>query len=245
MKRYLFVAAIVVVGAFAFFLYRALRPGPFESGTPISATSAIDGRIAFIGNDFVLHPLSQGWILKTFWNVKPTDYSIETIDGRRALHCQTANSASILARSSMLSIADFPLLSWEWKIEKPLASDKDEATPAGDDHPARIFLLFESSDGERKSAEIIWSNTRFQPGDYIVIDGYHHLVANGLDENVGVWHQQEVDLRQLYSTLSDHLNGAKLTALGFFCDSDNTGGSTSAYFYNVALQRAGATANEK
>ena len=34
----------------------------------------------------------------------------------------------------------YPALSWNWFIEQPIASEIDELTVAGDDHPARLYL---------------------------------------------------------------------------------------------------------
>lgn len=228
--------AILAIGS-GLYAYRALRADPFKSGPALTTAAAQNGEIALLDADFSTKPLSQGWGHRTFWGITPTDYAIKTIDSRQALHCATDNAGSILARHTSISIADFPTMAWEWKVETPLASTIDEETPEGDDHPARFFLGFESQDGTQSHAEIIWSNQRFASGDYKIINGFHHLVANGLQKNVGVWHQQEVDLMALYRKLSGRNDAPMLTVLGFFCDSDNTGGRTSAYFNDIKLKK--------
>ena len=237
-RNVFFFAAALIVLLIAFLSFRILRTDPFNTGTPLTANDSESGRIILLDKEFVTQPLSDGWAHRTFFNVTPTVYSIQMNDERRSLHCRTDNSGSILARNMQVNLEEFPILNWEWKIEKPLTGVIDEQSSAGDDHPARLFLRFSNNTGATKSAEIIWSNTRFKPGDYKIIDGFYHLVANGLNENAGVWHQEVVDLEKLYQKISNGNNNDKpiLTVLGFFCDSDNTGGSSSAYFHNVGLQ---------
>lgn len=232
----LFLFAIAIVLAAAFVGYKVLRPDQFDTGTPLVKQDAKQGRITLVGDKLALDDLPAGWVHRTFWNVTPTHYALINIDERRALHCTTNNSGSILARDTSINLAEYPILRWEWKIDKPLVSDLDEETSEGDDHPARFFVRFQNGEGVNSAAEIIWSNVRFKPGDTKIIHGFHHLVVNGLPENVGTWHQQSVDLEALYRKLPNSGADPTLTVLGFFCDSDNTGGSTSAYFSDVRLE---------
>lgn len=229
----LIMGAAVIMAA-AFVIFNMFSSKGFDTGYPLLADAAIDGRIALVDGDLSTEDLPDGWVHRTFWNVTPTEYNSTEIDGRAALHCATDNSGSILVRDVSIPLADFPILNWEWMIDKPLISDIDEETEEGDDHPARFFVMFKGE--ETAAAEIIWSNTRFAPDDYKVINGFHHLVVNGLNENVGIWHEQTVDLEALYRKISGKTDNPEIAVLGFFCDSDNTGGNTSAYFNDVRLE---------
>lgn len=225
----------VLMGA-GYWAYGWWRGNVFNTGSPLVAAAAQNGHIDLIDGELDVDDLPVGWVHRTFWNVTPTDYKLVDIDARNALHCATDNSGSILARDVSIKLSDFPLLKWQWKIEKPLVSDLDEESQDGDDHPARFFVMFKDADGSRRAAEIIWSNKRFKAGDYKIIHGFYHLVANGLDENIGIWHDETVDLINLYRKLGGTDAQVDLGLLGFFCDSDNTGGSTSAYFSDVRLE---------
>ncbi len=68
-------------------------------------------------------------------------------DGRAAIRLSTNDSASMLFRWVDVDLERYPVLSWNWFVEQPIASEKDEMTVAGDDHPARLYLSFESSSG--------------------------------------------------------------------------------------------------
>lgn len=231
----IFVAAtILTMGLYGGYKYY-YRLHVFDSATPLLASSAVNGRVNLIDGALDVNNLPKGWKHRTFFNVTPTDYKLVEIDDKNAMHCATDNSGSILARDVAIKLSDFPTLNWQWKIDKPLESDLDEETHEGDDHPARFFVVFEGDDGARNAAEIIWSNKRFKPGDYKIIGSFYHLVANGLNENIGIWHDQSVDLQALYKNIGGKSANPKLKSLGFFCDTDNTGASTSAYFADVHL----------
>lgn len=131
-------------------------------------------------------------------------------------------------------LAELSTLSWRWRVDQPIESDLDEASEGGDDHPLRFYLQFANEAGEGRSAEIIWSNQKYAPGEYKVIGSFYHYVANGLDANTRQWHAQTLDLHQLY----DDIGGTgepTLETLGFFCDSDNTGARSDGMFADIIL----------
>lgn len=234
--QHFLIGGAVILGVATFAGFKLLEHKGLDTGAPLLPSTAKGGQITLVDETLATDKLPAGWVHRTFWRITPTDYSMVEVDGRSALHCTTDNSGSILMRDTAIPLADFPTLSWAWKIDKPLVSDIDEETRKGDDHPARFFVVFEGSDESFTAVELIWSNRRFAPGDYKIIGGFHHLVVNGLDENIGIWHEQTVDLEALYLDLSGQTDNAEIAVLGFFCDSDNTGGATSAYFSDVRLE---------
>ena len=230
MTRVLILLAIAVAGAAAYWM---TRPFSYETGAPLEART---GPVAlFDGLDRLdTAALPEGWLHRTFFRVPPTEYDLTESDGSTALRCRTRGSASILARDTRIALADLPILSWRWKVTQPIESDLDEATEEGDDHPLRFYLRFENEQGETRSAEVIWSNRKFAPGEYKIIGSFYHYVANGRAENVGRWHDQRLDLRMLYSDIGG-TGTPTLTALGFFCDSDNTGGRSDGLIADIIL----------
>ena len=180
--------------------------------------------------------LPDGWWHRKFWRVPAMELSLVEHAGKPALRCETNGGGSIFARNTDIALADLPILTWDWFIEDPIKSDVDEATEEGDDHPARLFLRFENSEAGSHFVEIIWSNQRFAPGDYKIIGAFPHYVANGLDENIGKWHSQSVDLQEIYREISKRDDAARLKMVAVFCDSDNTGTHSVAYFSDVSLK---------
>jgi hypothetical protein len=227
MKRALSVICVVALAGIA---YWGLRPSPFDSVNPLLS----DGAPVHFLDGLDTESLPDGWVLRTFFRVTPADYQMTQEDGKKVLRCTTDNSASILARDTEIAVSALPILSWRWKVTQPIESDVDEATKAGDDHPVRLFLMFANEAGESRATEIIWSNQKYSPGDYKIIGSFYHYVANGLNQNIGQWHEQSIDLRQLYSEIGG-TGAATLQTFGFFCDSDNTGARSDGLFGDVLL----------
>ncbi|MDX2238942.1 MAG: DUF3047 domain-containing protein, partial [Hyphomonadaceae bacterium] len=158
---------------------------------PAAPLIAADGAAAVVAMDFSapLWPgsLPRGWWHRTFWTRPAMTFGVVTKDGVPALRCATQGSASMLVRWTDIDVTRFPTLTWRWLVERPLASDRDERTREGDDHPVRFFLAFADDDGAARHAEIVWANRAFKRGDWKTIGAFPHYVADGGDENIGRW----------------------------------------------------------
>ncbi|MEO8248850.1 MAG: DUF3047 domain-containing protein [Burkholderiales bacterium] len=184
-----------------------------------------------------LDPLPPGWQHRTFWTRAPMQMSFGVKDGVPAIRLETDASASMLMRAVAIDLQAYPILAWRWLIERPIESDVDERTKAGDDHPARLIISFRTEAGEKRSMEIVWGNKLLGAGDYKFIDGFPHYVANGGAANVGRWHSEQVDLLAIYRHIWKDAAPASVTDIGLFCDSDETGGSTVAWFADVRMKQ--------
>ena len=221
---------VLVIVSLAAGIWWQMRPSVFDTGHPLTS----DGSAIDLLADLDTNELSPGWAHRTFLTVSPADFQMVQDAETPTLQCITNNSASILARDTQIPVAALPTLSWDWKVIQPIESDIDEATKEGDDHPARLFIVFSNENDERKAMEIIWSNRKYAPGDYKIIGDFYHYVANGLNENIGIWHSETVDLQKIYTDIGG-TGTPTLQVLGFFCDSDNTGEQSDALFKNVRL----------
>jgi Protein of unknown function (DUF3047) len=185
---------------------------------------------------FWLDPLPAGWYHRTFWTRWPMQMVFAVKDGVPALRFETRSTASMLFRHVDLDLADYHFLVWRWYIEQPIESPLDEHTREGDDHPARLFLVFRTEAGEERRMEIIWGN-KLKAGDYKYIVGFPHYVADGGDENIRQWRSEQVDLREVYRHIWPDEAPAHLIDIAIFCDSDETHGHTVSYFADVKLRR--------
>jgi hypothetical protein len=192
-----------------------------------------------------LDPLPDGWYHRVFRTSDPMELSFATKSGQPALRLATHGTASMLVRHVEVPIQGYPILAWRWLIERGIRSGADERTSAGDDHPARLTLAFESPDGDRHRTEIIWGN-RLETGEYVhlqfgpsfLFDPFPHYVANGGEANEARWHAEQLDLTVLHRELWGDPVGARLVDIGLFCDSDQTGDRTVTYVADVRLQQA-------
>jgi hypothetical protein len=207
-----------------------------------------DGSPSLVVMDFrqplALDPLPDGWRHRAFFRTDPMQISFVSKEGRPSIRLATHNSGSMLYRFTDLSLDQYPTLGWDWFVEQPIASDVDETTKAGDDHPARLYLKFRSASGETHAMEIIWGNRKLRAGDWKYLESFWsrssfpHYVARGGDENAGRWHDEKVDLRALYRKNWGDPAGASLQEVALFCDTDATGARSVAYFSAVRVTRA-------
>lgn len=192
------------------------------------------------GAPMALDPPPAGWWHRTFWTRNPASYAQVEKDGVPALRVSTDDSASMLVRFVDVDLAAYRSLSWKWFVEKPIDSDIDERSDDGDDHPARFYIAFTNAAGERRALEIIWGNRVLGRGDIKFRGTFPHYVANGGKANIGRWHDENVDLLALFKRFWPDDKPGRITDIAIFCDSDETGGSSIAYFADVRLNRAGA-----
>ena len=227
----------------------ALAAGATACGDSRVNVLVPDGSPSLAVMDFTdpvpIDPLPDGWYHRRFWRHGPMDISFETKEDVAAIRLATQDTASMLFRHTDIPLDLYPTLSWQWYIEKGIDSGIDELTEEGDDHPARFFIVFDTADGEPHRMEIIWGNRVLGAGDYKRIGSFPHYVANGGQANVGRWHQEAVDLAEIYRELWGDPTGARIVDIALFCDSDDTGGETIAYFADVRVTQENPTAREQ
>jgi len=234
--------------SFAMWIFALPAPGLVAcAGDTPAGVLVPDGSASFPVMRFTeplpLDPLPEGWHHRTFLRHPPMDISFVTLEDVPAIRLATRDSASLLIRYVDIGLDTYPVLRWQWFVETPVESGLDERTVEGDDHPARLHLGFESADGDTHALEIIWGNRVLRAGDWKHLEfffglvSFPHYVANGGHENVGRWHRERVDLTQLYRELWGDPAGARMTEVALFCDTDETGSESVAYFAEVAVEK--------
>jgi hypothetical protein len=183
-----------------------------------------------------IDPLTPGWYHYTFFWHPPMTIEFVTHDSIPAIKLSTRDSASMLIRHVAITLTEYPWLSWQWYVEQSIASPLDENTKQGDDHPARLFLVFQTDTGDNRAMEIIWGNT-LTSGQYKYIDGFAHYVARGGKQQAKQWFTENLNLLEIYQTIwSDH-KPVTLMEIGLFCDSDDTNTASVSYFANVRMRK--------
>lgn len=210
----------------------------------LAADGSLDFTLMEFSTPLDLNKLPEGWSHHIFLRHDPMDISFVEKDGRAAIRLATHDTASMLFRQVDILIDRYPILSWEWLIEQGIDVEHDKRSVAGDDHSARLFLRFEDNAGERRSMQIVWGGRQLGPGDrkditYLFgqIGPYRHYVANGGAENVGRWHPERVNLGEIYRDLLGDPAGVRLIEIALFCDTDETGASSIAYFGPIEVHQ--------
>lgn len=144
----------------------------------------------------------QGWSVETFMDRPQTHYQLVNDNGKQVLKASCDNSASGMIWKGTVNLLKTPYLHWRWKIAG-LYPGIDELTKAGDDFPARIYVVT----GSRwlpwtiKSLSYVWSSgsghgahgERYWPSPYTDQARMDALRVGAA--GVGQWQQETRDVR--------------------------------------------------
>jgi hypothetical protein len=232
-----FLALTLVTGYFAF----QTLTSPPPPVNPALAGSEPTVTLMDFASPPTVDPVTPGWWQLGFFTKPKMKISFVEKNAHKALRCETSGSGSIFGRHSEIDLAQFPMLTWSWLIEQPVVAEVPETEWQGDDHPARLLLQFRDSENGEHYFEIIWSNGAFKAGQWKIIGNFHHYVANGGDaktgENTNRWFDEKVNLLDLYRTATSRKDTPHLINIAIFCDTDDTGAKSIAYFSKVALEK--------
>lgn len=172
----------------------------------------------------------NSWQTKIFSG--ETHYAFSTMDGRTALHANSTASASGLFRKVSIELSQTPILHWSWKVDNVLAGT-DERTRAGDDYPARVYVVFSGGAAfwRTRAISYVWSSKQAVNSHWrnaFTANSQMVAVQSG-SERVGQWVDERRDVLADYRRIFGKEPG-KLDAVAIMTDTDNTGTSASAWY---------------
>lgn len=176
----------------------------------------------------------DGWETKKFHG--ETRYTLMDSEGRRVLAAESRASASGLYKKMRIDLAQTPYLYWSWKIEHTFGERVDETTKAGDDYPARVYMVF--SGGvlfwRTQALNYVWASNRPEgsnwPNAYTA--NAHMLAVRSGGARAGQWVHERRDVRADYRRLFGG-DVRYVDAVALMTDTDNTGGMAKAYYGDI------------
>ncbi len=194
-------------------------------------------------NNIVLHfsnpsnsNISDKWQVKKFKGL--TDYSLIKENGVQCIAALSKNSASGLFHEIKYSLADYPFLSWKWRISNIL-SKGDATKKEADDYAARIYVIFPNVLFWRtKVINYIWANKL--PKGKMVVSTYTEndkmiAVQSGAD-NAEKWVSEKRNIYQDYIKAFGH-EPPEVGAIAIMSDTDNTGQEVRAWYGPISLSK--------
>ena len=114
---------------------------------------------------FQENSVPRGWTLRK-WPGQTAGASAQwTIDdGVHAVRLHSKAALTFLEKTVRINISEYPVVSWKWKV-KNILDGIDERTKEGDDHPIRIFFVFEPDAAEQS----LW----FRLKRFVYLDRIH------------------------------------------------------------------------
>lgn len=175
----------------------------------------------------------SGWQTKVFTG--ETRYALESTDGRLALRADSSAAASGLYRKVSVELGKTPILNWSWKIDHVL-TDADERTRAGDDYPARVYVVFSGGLAfwRTRAINYVWSNQQPVGSNWPnAFTGNARMIAveSGADR-AGAWVNEHRDVRADYRRLFGGEPG-NVDAVAIMTDTDNTGAAATAWYGDI------------
>jgi len=165
-----------------------------------------------------------------------TEYSLQEEDGRTVLHALSSASASGLYYEDIeINLAQTPYLNWSWKIGNIL-SGHDERSRAGDDYPARVYVVF--SGGmffwQTRAITYVWSSNQPAGSEWTsAYTGNVKMVAlRGGDAELGQWVGERRDVAADYRRLFGS-EPRRIVAVALMTDTDNTGEFAEAWYGDI------------
>lgn len=175
----------------------------------------------------------SGWQPKEF--AGKTHYVLESNDGKIVLRADSDAAASGLYREMEINLSKTPFLNWSWKVSN-LLTGNDERTRAGDDYPARVYVIFSGgmTFWRTRAINYVWSNTRPIDSHWPnAFTGNARMVAVETgSERVGHWVSMRRDVRADYRRLFGE-EPRRVDAVAIMTDTDNTGATATAWYGDI------------
>ncbi len=173
--------------------------------------------------------LGPGWESKSFQG--ETRYFPAVVDNVPCLKAVADNSASGLFYKIEYDPAAEPILSWSWIVDN-LVSKGDARTKAGDDYPARIYVVFPSLLFWRTRAlNYVWAN-RLPLGQAIPNSFTSNAMMVAVESgpaHLGQWRTYRRNIHEDFRRYFGY-EPPKVGAIAIMTDTDNTGEKASACY---------------
>ena len=200
----------------------------------LTTTALAAGDVRII-DDFE-HGLAPGWTAKSFKG--ETLYRVVAEDGNHVLAADSRDSASGLVYKIDYDPKNWPILTWRWKVEKVLSAG-DAHTKAGDDYPARIYVVFPHWFFPlTKSLNYIWAN-KLPAGDMVpnpfTANAMMIAVESGAAK-AGQWVTERRNIVEDYRRAFGS-DPPMVGAIALMTDTDNTGAAVRAWYDDIRLEK--------
>lgn len=176
----------------------------------------------------------EGWETEKFEG--ETEYRIVEGDGERVLQALSRASASGLLKRQRIDVRAFPYLNWRWKIGNRLPA-RDESEKAGDDYPARVYLIIDGGWRFWKSRAVnyVWARTMDKgsvwPNAFAGKNVMMVAIRDGSDAT-GSWYKEKrnvlEDLQRFVDPDIRYIDGVAIMT-----DSDNTHSSVTSFYGDI------------
>lgn len=162
-----------------------------------------------------------------------TAYALVERAGRPAIHAVCAASASGLFREGRIDLTATPVIEWRWRVEAVLPPGPGERTRAGDDFPARLYVVREGLlPWQTRALNYVWASREPVGADWpnpFARQAHMVVVESGPGDG---WRTARRDIRADFQRFHG-LATDRIDAVAIMTDCDNTGGRAEAWYGTI------------
>lgn len=203
-----------------------MMPGSLPSAVVMAAVVAI--------SDFADNGL-ENWQEKSFQG--NTDYELVMAGEQQVLRADSDASASGLYRERTVDLTETPWLKWRWKVADVLEGI-DETTKAGDDYPARVYVIFSGGLAfwRTRTVVYVWSSNQPVGSSWpnAFTDNARVIAVQSGTEKAGQWVNESRNVREDYKRLFGE-DVTEADAVAIMTDTDNSGQKATAWYGNIVF----------
>ena len=173
------------------------------------------------------------WQTKAFQG--ETRYTFDEKSGRRALFADSRGAASGLYREIQVDLRRTPWLHWSWRVDRVL-DGVDERTKAGDDYPARVYVVVSGGAAFWKTRTLVYVWSSHQPvgatwSNAFTSNARVMALRSGTGD-AGQWVSEKRDIRADFRQLFGE-DIEQIDAVALMTDTDNSGQSATAWYGDI------------
>jgi hypothetical protein len=230
-------------------------------GTPVPAPAG-EGDKMTVGHFSAAVPGEnppEGWEPLYFKKIAShTRYTVVETDDSLAVKAESNASASGLIRKIRIDPAEYPIVTWRWKVENILQKG-DVYKKEGDDYSARLYITFEYDPSRLSfSDRIKYKTVRLLYGEYPptgainyiwgnrasvgtitpnpFVDRAMMIVVESGKEKLKQWVTEKRNILEDYRNAFGS-DPPAISGVAVMTDTDNTGESAVAFFGDIAFEK--------
>ncbi|MCP1676416.1 hypothetical protein J2T57_003577 [Natronocella acetinitrilica] len=167
-----------------------------------------------------------------------TRYDLVEIDGRPAVHAVcTDSTASGLFFREEIDLEQTPIIEWSWRVDE-VFDDLDETVRAGDDYPARLYVVDERTvlRWRTRALNYVWSSDMEQGADWpnAYASQARMIAVRSGTEDGGTWVTERRNIRDDFQRFHDQ-DKTSINAIAIMTDCDDTGQEAEAWYGEIRL----------
>jgi len=164
-----------------------------------------------------------------------TRYRLVEQGGVQVVEARSDGTASGLYRRVHVDLTRTPILHWRWRVENTLPG-VDERTRAGDDYPARIYVVREGGLAfwRTRALSYVWASGQPAGSHWpnAFTDRAGMIAVRSGRAGLMAWQEERRDVRADFRQLfGEEITEVDVVAL--MTDTDNSGGSARAFYGDI------------